>query len=1202
MSALRTKTRQLSIAACALAGLLAVAAPASATTVELNTYKGVYPTGSFNGADAIGSSAFSSLDHVAIDQVANRVYAGASGQVYKFDFDGVSQGFSGLGGNSVIPKSSGEYGDIEVDNSGTATQGRIYVADDSSSFDGYSPEGTQLPGFPVSNGGETCGVAVGPDGHVWANNYSNTVKEYDATTNPPTLLQTISFSPATGGLCDFDIDNEGNFLVPDSYGGGPVYKYNPSGTSRVLIDSASSRSVAVDPSNNHIYVVAGNFVDHLSPSGALIDTFGLPEGAPAEYPGLQGARGLAVDGDTHAVYVANKRNPHRIDIFAPTGPVVIPTVTTDPPEVQPTSAVLHGVVDADGVDTTDCQFEWGPIGNPDYGSKAPCSEGTVFTGPSGAHPVTRAIAGLAKGSTYHFRLVSKNANGILAKGADRVFTASGAPAGVFEGVSKVNTDGVEFNVTIDPNGGFTDYHVEWGEEAGVYGNVFPEPDGQLETNDTVESFSQTVNGLAPGTEYHFRLVAENDAGLYEGPDRAFSTYPRPISDDQCDNALVRKQTGAALLPDCRAYELVSAANAGGYDVRSDLIAGQAPLVAQPQAADALLYSLNYGKIPDIAGEPTNLGSDPYVARRTPSGWSTGYSGIDVGDPPSQGPFDSTPTAISADLSTLAFGGPGSCSPCFADGKTGIPVHRPNGVLVQGMAGGMDPGPAAAPDGFVAQRLSADGSHLIFGSSSKFQADASSTGDVSIYSRDLGTGLTTVVSKDDGGANLACLQGAGNCHGPGNPHGIGSLGVSGDGSRTVVAQRVSTDAAGNDYWTPYMHLAGSGDSVALAPTSTTGVLWGGMTADGSAVLYSSAQKLTGDDHDNSADLFRASVSAGGAVSVSRVSTGAGAGDVDACDPVAAAGRNNWNAVGAASANTCGAVAFAGGAGFSAGDGTAYFLSPEKLDGSGTLNEPNLFVARPGQAPQFVATLEPANPAITHAVTSVATHSYADFQVTPSGEEGLFASRLALTGYPTFDHYALYRWSDSRGLECASCAPTGAPVSGDTLLSGYGSNLADDGRVFFTTGESLALRDSSSAKDVYEWDDGVTSLLSTGRSNSDAGLVTVGADGVNAYFYTRESLVGADRNGETVKVYTARENGGFIESPQSVPCQASDECHGPGSGVLTTATSIGTFKGTGGNYKQKKIKKHKKKKHKKKKKKGGRKGKGKQKRGDKRGGRR
>ena len=84
-----------------------------------------------------------------------------------------------------------------------------------------------------------------------------------------------------------------------------------------------------------------------------------------------------------------------------------------------------------------------------------------------------------------------------------------------------------------------------------------------------------------------------------------------------------------------------------------------------------------------------------------------------------------------------------------------------------------------------------------------------------------------------------------------------------------------------------------------------------------------------------------------------------------------------------------VAFAGGAGVAAGDGTVFFLSPEELDGSGTAGEPNLFVAGPGSAPHFVATLDPGNLAIHNAVYNNEVHSYGDFQVTPSGEFAAFA---------------------------------------------------------------------------------------------------------------------------------------------------------------------------------------------------------------------
>jgi hypothetical protein len=41
---------------------------------------------------------------------------------------------------------------------------------------------------------------------------------------------------------------------------------------------------------------------------------------------------------------------------------------------------------------------------------------------------------------------------------------------------------------------------------------------------------QTVGGLAPATKYHYRVVAENDAGVTSGPDRVFATEPLPATD------------------------------------------------------------------------------------------------------------------------------------------------------------------------------------------------------------------------------------------------------------------------------------------------------------------------------------------------------------------------------------------------------------------------------------------------------------------------------------------------------------------------------------------------------------------------------------------------------------------------------------------------------------------------------------------------
>jgi hypothetical protein len=272
-----------------------------------------------------------------------------------------------------------------------------------------------------------------------------------------------------------------------------------------------------------------------------------------------------------------------------------------------------------------------------------------------------------------------------------------------------------------------------------------------------------------------------------------------------------------------------------------------------------------------------------------------------------------------------------------------------------------------------------------------------------------------------------------------------------------------------------------------------------------------------------------------------------------------------------------AAFAGGAGVARGSGTVYFLSPESLDGEGTPNQPNLYVAPRGGSSHFVATLEPGNGAITDAVENSEKRTYGDIQVTPSGAFAAFSSHADLTGFPTFGHEAIYRYSTAGdSLACASCPTTRASLTADTALTPTGLNLSDDGRVFFTSHEPLALRDSGSTTDVYEWEDGQIGLITTGRSGTDSRLLSASANGVDAFFFTRDSLVSMDRNGGTIKIYTAREHGGFAAPIVRQSCQASDECHGPGSAAPAAAV-LPTIKGSGGNFAQpqpKRTKRHKK----------------------------
>ena len=650
-----------------------------------------------------------------------------------------------------------------------------------------------------------------------------------------------------------------------------------------------------------------------------------------------------------------------------------------------------------------------------------------------------------------------------------------------------------------------------------------------------QKIKAVLTGLQPGTEYHVRLAAKNSAGTSYGPDKVITTYSTPAGGpDPCPNALARQQTGARSLPDCRAFELVSAADTGGYDVESSVVPGQQPYPGFPEAKDRVLYATHAGAIPG-PWNPTNKGPDPYLASRTDSGWATNYLGLPADLNPAAGSFASQVGEASPRLDSIAFAGPDLCSPCFDSGlETGIPVRRADGSLVQGMAGSLDAGvPAdARPEGEVAKYFSDDGNLLVFASKYAFEPGANTGGDLTVYERDLLAGSTEIVSTDDSGATLT-------------GGGISELDLSSDGSRVVVGKRLGTDAEGNEYVHPYLHLRGTSASVDLAPGTSSGVLYAGMTKDGSRVFFTTSDQLLPADTDASADLYEAAVDGSGNLDLSLVTDS----NSDACDPVANKDRAHWNSAGGAA--NCDVVAVSGGGGVSSASGTVWFLSPEQLDGSaGTADEPNLYRADPGAAPSFVATLEPDNPLVLDSVAAAATRRTGDFQATPDGAFAAFTSEEDLGGYETFGFAGVFQYDASNGqIGCASCDRSGSTDHGylaDSFMAPNGLSLLADGRVFFTTKTPLVLNDANERTDVYYWSGGRPQLLSAGTGPFDSALLTASADGTDVFFFTHDTLAPEeDHNGSLMKIYDARVNGGFFKLPADVPCAASDECHGPGT---------------------------------------------------------
>jgi Tol biopolymer transport system component len=973
----------------AVLGVLACASISSAKDLYLYEFEK-----SFNGADSNPGPMTSHLQRVSVNNETGNVYVldehNGKGDITQYNQNGEAEFWSALGGTNSIEFETGLYtlgsseSDMAFDNA-TGHHWGLFVYNQ---FPGgyiraWNPDGTvRLPGFPQSSSA-ICGLGFSRDNGLYVGGGQFTTK-YNPQTGARIEPGLMGSPFSEGGACHtvWDLENEAwlpedgehiagepglnkygtpeedNFGYPNFAKPKIVVQPRPGGSSIKRTEMAD-----IDESTDTIFAIE----DGKEHDGEAQVLEASHQGQPMLNFGsgtIHQSTGIAVNSNNHKVYVTSKTPTPRVDIFKrnPT-PVTIPDAETLPGDHPTgTSGTLRAEVDpAGGGTTTDCRFDWGPNTKYTFGT-LPCKVGGVETNTiSSPSEVTNGITSLTLGNQYHYRVATRNANGYWSFGADQLFEASTSPTSTPLLVEKINTDSGTFQATVSPHGGTTSYQFEIGTQECSLGGceVVEGGEGKLASRLTAQQLQVTALHLQPNTLYHVRLVAANQAGEV-GPELEFRTYPAP-PEDNCPNKGVRQQTSASLLSDCRAYELVSAANTGGYDVESDLVPLQTPFAAYPNAHDRMLYGLHFGSIPNIAGSPPNYGLDPYVAERTENGWVTRYVGIPGEGLPDDEAYGSPLLGSDEQLDSFAFGGPGICDPCFEGLGPNLPLRLHGGPVEPGMVGSEDPG-ESEPEGEVAKYLSSDGSHLVFGSSKEFEGDGNGE-TLRIYERDLNGGGTEIVSTDENGETL--LGG-----------GVSSLDLSSDGSRVLVGKEVSEEGD-NVYNQLYLHLAGDPSSLKLTEGVPDGAIFDGMTADGSRVFYTTKDNLAGDT-DESADIFEVEIAFNGTAStprlISTMADGTPSND-DSCSPPGS--PDNWNAV--SGEGKCNAVAPAGGAGVAANAGTFYFFSPEQLDGgAGTADQPNLYVVEPGGHPHFVATVDssegkptelaPERPLVTADLTS------------------------------------------------------------------------------------------------------------------------------------------------------------------------------------------------------------------------------------------
>ena len=90
------------------------------------------------------------------------------------------------------------------------------------------------------------------------------------------------------------------------------------------------------------------------------------------------------------------------------------------------------------------------------------------------------------------------------------------------GISPADTDAT-LTASINPNSLATTYRFEWGP-TDTYGTSVPAPDEALGSGNTyIEVSKVPLKGLTPNTTYHYRVVAENPAGVTSSGDRTLVT-------------------------------------------------------------------------------------------------------------------------------------------------------------------------------------------------------------------------------------------------------------------------------------------------------------------------------------------------------------------------------------------------------------------------------------------------------------------------------------------------------------------------------------------------------------------------------------------------------------------------------------------------------------------------------------------------------
>ena len=622
----------------------------------------------------------------------------------------------------------------------------------------------------------------------------------------------------------------------------------------------------------------------------------------------------------------------------------------------------------------------------------------------------------------------------------------------------------------------------------------------------------------------------------------------PAAAASCSNEAFRLGS-SSLLPECRAYEMVSPVAKGGGDVYPNL-----PAMADESGSAVEFFSNS--SFADSQGAPL---AGAYVARRGATEWST--ESVDAPQENLERPLYLPSPASSPDLSKTIEISRIALTPGAIAGGTNIYL-RDNLTGIRTLV-------VALPGTKLFTRATQAGANaLVVGGSSDWSH-------ILLSSR---YPLTPEAPENTN--NLYDFTG-------GSLHLVNYVPVGGTeeiaGGATAVTHSASTTGA-----LPYAHaISGDGRRIFF---EVNGSIY--MREDGARTVPISVSQIPGEEGTVEGGEGPVANAAGTVVdflSFAALVPGTACGSGTLCLYSYDVESGRMTALTPAGGPTGPGVEGITGVG---GEGSiVYFTSPESLAGAPAA-EPgvttNLYVVDEGTIHFIGQTkagdLEGTGPHQSEVSPDGRFLAFAGFSpMTPEDVSSPFCPSSIFEPHEEGDCRDVYLYSlATETLTCVSCGTE--PGDGDSNLGGQAqprpANLDDeypravlnDGTVYFDTPNRLVRQDVNSVDDVYAFRGGTRMLISGGATEAPAHFADATERGEDVLFTTAAPLVGQDID-QNIDVYDARIEGGLAgqwPSEAASPC-VGEACRpsspsapaalGFGSGVSRSEPCAGPLGGAG-----------------------------------------